>query len=147
MIFLLYGAIVLGAIAVLGNLMLHRWNAARRDKQLQARVEAYEAGLAHEGMPEALGALTHQERQQTLLAAARQVQAESDRRFYISTIGGILAFFVALGFAIEGEGTRDFVITLVIAAAALYGINVVLQRSFRSRMEARGIDIERLRID
>lgn len=146
MIILLYAAIVLAAITVIGNLMLHKWNAARRDQRITERVDAYIASLEREGLPEPLEAMAAVERRDTLLASARQVQAESDKRFYVATVGGIIAFFVALGFAIEGAGTRDFVLTLAVGAVALYGINLFLYRSFRARLAERGIDIERLRI-
>ena len=71
-------------------------------------------------------------------------EGQSDRRFYIAAIGGIVAFFVALGFAIEGAGTRDFVITLAIGAAVIYGVNTVLYRNLKSKLAARGIDLERI---
>lgn len=146
MIILLYAALVLAAITVIGNLMLHKWNAARRDQRIGERVDAYIASLEREGLPEPLGAMAADERRDVLLSSARQVQAESDKRFYVATVGGIIAFFVALGFAIEGAGTRDFVLALAVAAMALYGINLFLYRTFRARQAERGIDIERLRI-
>ena len=144
MIILLYAAIVLAAITVIGNLMLHKWNAARLEQRMGERVDAYLRSMEREGMPEPLEPLAGEERREMLVAAARQVKAESDRRFYIATIGGIVAFFVALGFAIEGAGTRDFVITLAIGAAAIYGINTVLYRNLKSKLASRGIDIERI---
>lgn len=144
MIILLYAAIVLAAITVIGNLMLHKWNAKRLDQRMGERVDAYLTSLEREGMPEPLDTMGSDERREMLVAAARQVKAESDRRFYIAAIGGIVAFFVALGFAIEGAGTRDFVITLAIGAAVIYGVNTVLYRNLRSKLAARGIDLERI---
>lgn len=144
MIILLYAAIVLAAITVIGNLMLHKWNATRLEQRMGERVDAYLHSMEREGVPEPLEPLAGAERRDMLVAAARQVKTESDRRFYIATIGGIVAFFVALGFAIEGAGTRDFVVTLAIGGAAIYGINTVLYRNFKSRLAARGIDIERI---
>lgn len=144
MIILLYAAIVLAAITVIGNLMLHKWNAKRLDQRMGERVDAYLTSLEREGMPEPLDTMGSDERREMLVATARQVKAESDRRFYIAAIGGIVAFFVALGFAIEGAGTRDFVITLAIGAAVIYGINTVLYRNLRSKLAARGIDLERI---
>lgn len=146
-IILLYAAIVLAAITVVGNLMLHKWNATRLEKQMAERVEGYLGSMQREGMPEQLEVMADEERRHLLLTSARQIRAESDRRFYIATIGGIVAFFVALGFAIEGAGTRDFVIALAIGAAALYGLNVFLHRSLRARLAERGIDMDRLRTD
>ncbi len=144
MIILLYAAIVLAAITVIGNLMLHKWNAARLEKRMEDRVGAYLTSLEREGFPAPLEAMAGDERREVLVSAAREVKAESDKRFYIATIGSIITFFVALGFAIEGAGTRDFVITLAIGAAALYGINTVLYRNLKGRLAARGIDIERI---
>ncbi|SDG49654.1 hypothetical protein [Pelagibacterium luteolum] len=145
MIILLYAAIGLAAITVIGNLMLGKWNAQRLDTRIGERADSYMASLEREGVPEAMAAMGDAERRDVLLAAGREVRAESDKRFYIATIGGIIAFFVALGFAIEGAGTRDFVIALLIAVAALYGLNVFLYRTFKSRMAGRGIDIDRLK--
>lgn len=144
MIILLYAALVLAAITVIGNLMLHKWNAARWDRRMEERVDAYLNSMGREGIPDPLEPMAGDERHHVLVSAARQVKAESDKRFYVATIGGIITFFVALGFAIEGEGTRDFVIALAIGCAALYGINTVLYRNLRSKLAARGIDIERI---
>lgn len=144
MIILLYAAIVLAAITIIGNLMLHKWNAKRLDRRMGERVDAYLTSLEREGMPEPLDTMGSDERREMLIAAARQVKAESDRRFYIAAIGGIVAFFVALGFAIEGAGTRDFVITLAIGAAVIYGVNTVLYRNLKSKLAARGIELERI---
>lgn len=144
MIILLYAAIVLAAITIIGNLMLHKWNAKRLDQRMGERVDAYLTSLEREGIPEPLDTMGSDERREMLIAAARQVKAESDRRFYIAAIGGIVAFFVALGFAIEGAGTRDFVITLAIGAAVIYGVNTVLYRNLKSKLAARGIDLERI---
>jgi hypothetical protein len=143
-IILLYAALVLAAITVIGNLMLHKWNATRLEKRMDERVDAYMNSMEREGVPQPLEAMAGEERRNVLVSAARQVKAESDKRFYVATIGGIITFFVALGFAIEGEGTRDFVIALAIGAAALYGINTVLYRNLKSKLSARGIDIERI---
>lgn len=144
MIILLYAALVLAAITVIGNLMLHKWNATRLEKRMDERVDAYMNSMEREGVPPPLESMAGEERRNVLVSAARQVKAESDKRFYVATIGGIITFFVALGFAIEGEGTRDFVIALAIGAAALYGINTVLYRNLKSKLSARGIDIERI---
>ncbi|MCD7060283.1 hypothetical protein [Pelagibacterium xiamenense] len=147
MIFMLYAALALVAVTVIGNLMLARWNAERREKRIGERVDAYLTSLEREGVPEPLEPMSAQERRDTLISAGHRVRVESDKRFYVVTIGAILGFFVALGFAIEGAGTRDFVITLAIAAVALYGVHAFLYRTFRARMAAQGIDIERLKIE
>lgn len=147
LIVLVYAALVMAAIAVLGNLFLRKWNDKRRDSRIEERVSAYAAMLEREEVPVPLQTLSDAELRSDLRNAARRVQAESDKRFYIAVLGGIVAFFVALGFAIEGEGTRDFVITLLVAGIALYGINVFLARRFRARYAEKGIDVDRLRVD
>lgn len=144
MIILLYAALVLAAITVIGNLMLHKWNVQRLEKRIDDRVDAYLRSMEHEGVPQPLVSMTGEERRHLLAVAAHEVKAESDKRFYVATIGGIITFFVALGFAIEGEATRDFVITFAIGIAMLYGLNTVLYRNLKSRLAARGIEIERL---
>lgn len=145
MAILLYAAIVLAVIAVIGNLMLHKWNAERNEKRITERVDSYMASLDQQGMPPELGELAAQERRDVLLAAGREARVESDKRFYVVVVGGILAFFTAIGFGIEGAGMRDFVITLAIAGVVIYGINTYLYRSFRGRLAARGIDLDRLK--
>ena len=145
MIIVLYAALALAAITVIGNLMLAKWNAKRTETRIAERADAYMSSLEREGLPETLEPMSAAERRDVLISAAREVRAESDKRFYIAALGGILAFFIALGFAIEGAGTRDFVITIAAAAAILYGIVTVLYRSFKGRMAARGIDIDRLK--
>ncbi|HWJ87139.1 MAG TPA: hypothetical protein VNS12_03590 [Pelagibacterium sp.] len=144
---LLYGVLGLLAITVIGNLMLGRWRAQRTDSRIGARADAYLASLDREGMPETLAAMSAAERREMLVAAGHEARTESDRRFYIATLGGLFAFFVALGFAIEGAGMRDFLLVLGISALALYGVTVVMRRRLKAKMTARGIDIERLRID
>lgn len=146
MIILLYAAIALAGITLIGNLMLHKWNAQRIDKRIAERADSYHQSLFREGMPEPLAAMDESERRDLLIAAGREVRSESDKRFYIGMIGGMAGFFIALGFAIEGAGMRDFVLTLAVAALGLFGLNTVLHRSLRSRMAERGIDIDRLRI-
>lgn len=142
---MLYAALGLAAITLIGNLMLARWNAERAEKRIAERADAYLASLEREGVPAPLETMSAAERRDTLLAAGQQARAESDKRFYLVTIGAILAFFVGLGFAIEGAGTRDFVITLAVAGIVLYGVHTFMYRSFRAKMAAQGIDIERLK--
>lgn len=144
-IVLLYAAIVLAAITVIGNLMLHKWNAERNEQRIAERVDSYLTSLEQQGVPPELGEMAPPERRDVLLSAGREARTESDKRFYVGVIGGILAFFTAMGFAIEGAGMRDFVITLAVAALAIYGINTYLHRRFRGRLAARGIDLDRIR--
>lgn len=145
MIILLYAALVLAAITVIGNLMLHKWNAERNEKRVSERVDSYVSSLEQQGLPPELSSMSASERHDVLLAAGREARVESDKRFYVGVIGGILAFFTAIGFAIEGAGMRDFVIALAIAALALYGINTYLYRRFKGRLAAQGIDIDRIK--
>lgn len=147
MILFVYAALALALITVIGNLMLRKWTASRRDRDISERVDAYAASLERETVPVPLRTLSDAELKAELTSAARRTHAESDKRFYIGVLGGIFSFFVALGFAIEGAGTRDFVITLTVAGLALYGLNAFLLRNLRKTYAARGIDIDRLRVE
>lgn len=145
MAIVLYAALGLAAITIVGNLMLAKWNAQRVETRISERAEAYLASLEREGLPEPLSAMSDIERREAVLSAGREVRAESDRRFYLATIGGMAVFFVALGFGIEAGGMRAFVLALAVGGAALYGVTVFMRRSLRSRLAARGLDAERLR--
>ena len=145
LIIVLYAALGLAAITIIGNLMLAKWNTQRVEKRIGERAEAYLASLEREGVPEPLSAMSDIERRETVLSAGREVRAESDRRFYVATIGGMAVFLVALGFGIEAGGMQAFTLALAVGGAALYGVTVFMRRSLRSRLAARGLDAERLR--
>lgn len=145
MIIVLYAALGLAAITLIGNLMLAKWNAQRVETRISERAEAYLASLERDGVPEPLSVMSDIERRDAVVSAGREVQAESDRRFYVATIGGMAVFFVALGFGIEAGGVRAFLLALVVGAAAIYGVTVFMRRSLKSRLAVRGLDAERLR--
>jgi hypothetical protein len=117
LIIVLYAALGLAAITIIGNLMLAKWNAQRVETRIGERAAAYLASLERDGLPEPLSAMSDIERREAVLSAGREVRAESERRFYIATIGGM----------------------------AVYGVTVFMRRSLKSRLAARGLDAERLR--
>jgi len=45
------------------------------------------------------------------------------------------------------DGTRGFAIAIVVGAIVLYGLNEFLGRRMREPLAARGIDVERLRVE
>jgi hypothetical protein len=145
LIIVLYAALGLAAITIIGNLMLAKWNAQRVETRIGERAAAYLASLEREGLPEALSVMSDIERREAVLSAGREVHAESDRRFYVATVGGMAVFFLALGFGIEAGGVRAFLLALAVGGAAIYGITVFLRRSLKARLAARGLDAERLR--
>ncbi|WP_417583867.1 hypothetical protein [Pelagibacterium sp.] len=128
MIIVLYAALGLAAITIIGNLMLAKWNAQRIETRISTRGEAYLASLEREGLPEALAAMSEVERRDIVMSAGHEVRAESDRRFYLATIGGMAVFFVALGFGIEAGGVQAFLLALLVGAAAIYGVTVIMRR-------------------
>lgn len=145
MIIVLYAALGLAAITLIGNLMLAKWNAQRVDTRINERAEAYLASLERDGLPEPLSVMSDIERRDAVVSAGREVRAESDRRFYVAAIGGMAVFFVALGFGIEAGGVRAFLLALAVGAAAIYGVTVFMRRTLKSRLAVRGLDAERLR--
>jgi len=61
-------------------------------------------------------------------------------------VAAIVALLAAILVATQ-NGLQGFGIALAIGAVALYGINEVLLRKSREPLLARGIDIERLRVE
>jgi len=71
---------------------------------------------------------------------------QAERKWYLILGGAILAFFSAIMVATQ-DGTRGFGIAIVIGALVLYGLNEFLGRRMREPLTARGIDVERLRVE
>lgn len=130
---------------VIFQLQRGKRNAAREDV-LERRVEAYMQTIRRERRNPELVAMTDLELRDLLLSSARNLQVQAERRWMAMVGGGVLAFVAAVMVATE-EGTRGFGIALLVGAVVLYGLNEFAGRRMREPMIARGIDIDRLRVE
>jgi hypothetical protein len=119
---------------------------AEREQVLERRVEAYMQTIRREGGNPELAAMSDTELRDVLLSSARNLRIQSERKWYLILGGAIVAFFSAIMVATQ-DGTRGFGIAILIGAIVLYGVNEFLGRRMREPLLARGIDVERLRVE
>ncbi len=119
---------------------------ASRDTLIDRRVAAYIETIRREGSNAELVAMSDTELRDLLLSSAHNLKVQRDRRLYLLFGGVLVALFGAILVATQ-EGTRGFGVALVVAALVLYGINEFLGRQMTAPLEARGIDVERLRVE
>jgi hypothetical protein len=120
--------------------------AGEREAVTVRRVEAYMATIRREGDNPELAAMSEAELRDLLLSSARNLRIESDRRWLVLIGAGVVAVLAAIMVGTE-EGLRGFGIALAIAAIVVYGLNEIAMRKAREPLLARGIDIERLRVE
>jgi hypothetical protein len=119
---------------------------AEREQVLERRVDAYMHTIRREGDNPVLSAMTDTELRDVLLSSARNLRIQSERKWYLILGGAIVAFFAAIMVATQ-DGTRGFGIAILVGAIVLYGVNEFLGRRMRDPLVARGIDVERLRVE
>jgi hypothetical protein len=113
---------------------------------IERRVEAYMETIRREKAHPELVAMSDTELRDLLLSSAHNLKVQRDRRLYLLFGGVLVALFGAILVATE-EGTRGFGVALLVAALVLYGINEFLGRQMAAPLEAKGIDVERLRVE
>jgi hypothetical protein len=146
MLILLEIAAVLLLVGGVVSYLTRRGRDAERDAVTERRVEAYMQTIRREGSNAALMAMSDPELRDLLLSGARNLRLQGERRAYLMFGGTVLALLAAVIVATE-DGLRGFGIAMLVGAMALYGINEFLGRRMREPLEARGIDIERLRVE
>ena len=146
MLILLEIAAVLLLVGGVISYITRRGRNAERDAVTERRVEAYMQTIRREGSNAALMAMSDPELRDLLLSGARNLRLQGERRAYLMFGGTVLALLAAVIVATE-DGLRGFGIALLVGAMALYGINEFLGRRMREPLEARGIDVERLRVE
>ncbi|MGN6487721.1 MAG: hypothetical protein ACTHLT_07870 [Devosia sp.] len=119
---------------------------AEREQVLERRVEAYMQTIRREGGNPELAAMSDTELRDVLLSSARNLRIQAERKWYLILGGAMVAFFSAIMVATQ-DGTRGFGIAILIGAIVLYGVNEFLGRRMREPLLARGIDVERLRVE
>jgi len=138
--------LVVALVALGVNYLFRGRRDARREEQLEHRVAAYMQTIRREGGTPELAAMNDVELRDVLLSGARNLRVQSERKWYLILGGAIVAFFSAIMVATQ-DGTRGFGVAIVIGAIVLYGVNEVLGRRMREPLAARGIDVERLRVE
>ncbi len=113
---------------------------------MDRRVEAYIETIRRERSNAELSAMSDTELKDLLLSSAYNLKVQRDRQRYLLFGGVVIALIGAILVATE-EGFRGFGVALVIAAIVLYGINEFVGRQIRAPLVAKGIDIERLRVE
>ena len=140
---------ILAALLIIGGIVTY-FLRNRRDAEREAvtgrRVDAYIETIRRERKNPELSAMSDTELRDLLLSGARNLRIQAERRIYLLFGGTIAALLAAVIVATE-DGMRGFGIALLIGAMALYGINEFLGRRMREPLEAKGIDVERLRVE
>ena len=120
--------------------------AAAKQAMTERRVEAYMETIRRErGNPE-LAAMSDTELRDLLLSSAHNLKVQRDRRLYLLFGGVVVAVIGAILVATE-DGSRGFGVALLVGALVLYCINEILGRQMVAPLLAKGIDVERLRVE
>ncbi len=140
----------LGLVLILIGLIVGYFTRGRRVVEKQAivdrRVEAYMETIRREGTNRELSAMSDNELRDLLLSSAHNLKVQRDRRLYLLFGGIVVALIGAILVATE-DGYRGFGVALLIGAIVLYGANEFLGRQMVAPLTAKGIDVERLRVE
>ena len=140
---------ILAALLIVGGIVtyvLRNRRDAEREAVTERRVDAYIETIRRERKSPELSAMSDTELRDLLLSGARNLRIQAERKVYLLFGGTIAALLAAVIVATE-DGMRGFGIAILIGAMALYGINEFLGRRMREPLEAKGIDVERLRVE
>ena len=143
-------AVEIGLVLILVGVALSYVFRGRRMAQQQAmterRVDAYIETIRRERTHPELVAMSDTELRDLLLSSAHNLKVQRDRRLYLLFGGVIVALIGAILVATE-DGSRGFGVAMVVAALVLYGVNEYLGRQMIAPLSAKGIDVERLRVE
>lgn len=120
--------------------------AAAKQAMTERRVEAYMETIRRERGNSELAAMSDTELRDLLLSSAHNLKVQRDRRLYLLFGGVVVAVIGAILVATE-DGSRGFGVALLVGALVLYGINEILGRQMVAPLIAKGIDVERLRVE
>lgn len=140
---------ILAALLIIGGIVayfLRNKRDAEREAVTERRVDAYIETIRRERKNPDLSAMSDTELRDLLLSGARNLRIQAERRTYLLFGGTIAALLAAVIVATE-DGMRGFGIAILVGAMVLYGINEYLGRRMREPLEAKGIDVERLRVE
>ena len=140
----------IGLVLVLLGLIVGYFTRGRRIVEKQSivdrRVEAYMETIRRERTNPELSAMSDNELRDLLLSSAHNLKVQRDRRLYLLFGGIVVALIGAILVATE-DGYRGFGVALLIGAIVLYGANEFLGRQMTAPLLAKGIDVERLRVE
>jgi hypothetical protein len=119
---------------------------AAKQAMTERRVDAYIETIRRERATPELTAMSDTELRDLLLSSAHNLKVQRDRRMYLLFGGVVVAIIGAILVATE-DGYRGFGIALLVGALVLYGINEFLGRQMTEPLIAKGIDVERLRVE
>lgn len=117
-----------------------------REALMNRRVQAYMETIRRERSNPELSAMSDDELRDVLLSGARNLAIENERRWYALVGAGVVAVIVALLVATQ-NGLQGFGIALVVGAIVLLALNEIFVRRSREPLLARGIDVDRLRVE
>lgn len=120
--------------------------AASKQAMVERRVEAYMETIRRERSNPELTAMSDSELRDLLLSSAHNLKVQRDRRLYLLFGGIVVALIGAILVATE-DGYRGFGVALLVGAIVLYGANEFLGRQMIAPLAAKGIDVERLRVE
>lgn len=146
MVIVLEILLVLGLVGLVGSFLFRGRRETARQQLLERRVAAYMETIRRERTSPELAAMSDMELRDLLLSSAHNLRVQSDRRWYVTVGGGMLAFVAAIMVA-TADGTRGFGIALIVGALVIYGLNEFVGRRMKEPLIARGIDPERLRVE
>lgn len=143
-------AVEVGLVLILVGVALSYVFRGRRMAQQQAmterRVDAYIETIRRERTHPDLVAMSDTELRDLLLSSAHNLKVQRDRRLYL-LFGGVLVALIGAILVATEDGSRGFGIAMVVAALVLYGVNEYLGRQMIAPLIAKGIDVERLRVE
>jgi hypothetical protein len=119
---------------------------AEKQAMVDRRVDAYIETIRREGSNTELVAMSDNELRDLLQSSAHNLKVQRDRRMYLLFGGIVVALIGAILVATE-DGYRGFGVALLVGALVLYGVNEYLGRQMAAPLIAKGIDVERLRVE
>jgi len=120
--------------------------ASEKQAMTERRVDAYIETIRREASNRELTSMSDTELRDLLLSSAHNLKVQRDRRMYLLFGGVVVALIGAILVATE-DGFRGFGVALLVGALVLYGINEFLGRQMVAPLIAKGIDVERLRVE
>jgi hypothetical protein len=143
-----FGLILLlvGGIATYAMRGARNRGVDQREAITARRVEAYIQTIRRERRNADLVAMSDTELTDLLLSSARNLKIESERKLYV--LAGVAFVTVLSAIVVASQnGTTGFGITLLVGAIVAYGLNEYLTRRMREPLIARGIDVDRLKVE
>jgi hypothetical protein len=138
--------LVLAMVLLFGSYLFRGRRSSAMQEALDRRVEAYMQTIRREHTNPALSAMNDVELRDLLASSARNLKVQTERKWYVLAGGSLVVLLAAIVVATQ-DGARGFGIAILIGAVVLYGLNEFIGRRIREPLNARGIDVERLRVE